>query len=88
MKKMIADFIYKNFGSGWNKDPELSNACRINFDDTSDEIVALIRKTISMEANRLEKVYLEENEIHEDYYIRAVRRFEKVLNEILVRGLS
>jgi hypothetical protein len=38
---------------------------------------------ISEEANRLEEKYREENEIHEDYYIWGVRRFEKILKSRL-----
>jgi len=34
---------------------------------------------ISSEADKLEKIYREENEIHEDYYVWKARRIEKIL---------
>jgi len=36
-------------------------------------------KVIKNEADKLEKVYRDENEIHEDYYIWGLRRLEEVL---------
>ena len=42
---------------------------------------------ISEEADKLEKKYREENEIHEDYYIWGLRRFEKVIKSKLKNEL-
>jgi len=44
-----------------------------------------ILKLIADEANKLEEKYRKENEIHEDYYICGLRRFEENLGKKLLK---
>jgi len=45
--------------------------------ETHQKIIEIINK----EANKLEKIYRKENEIHEDYYIWGLRKFEKIITK-------
>lgn len=42
-----------------------------------------ILKIITNEADKLEELYREENEIHEDYYVWGLRRLEKQIKDAI-----
>ena len=44
-----------------------------------------ILKIITDEADKLEELYREENEIHEDYYIWGLRRLEKQIKDVIIK---